>query len=175
MARGSASGSFADGEKLEGFFDALVAGFRLFGTLNPVSVLLLVGVGESGERCCLIGRFGEGGMEIGGNGEGARGVVKGELDLDGVAGGRACSGKNVFADAEDVDASAGHQGVAKSESVDGGADGDLAIAAEDFRNAERDLEVCPGGAWTAANELGFEPEGIRWDFGHGCVLRWGGV
>ena len=116
------------------------------------------------------GGLGEGGFEVGGDGDGARGVVEGELDVDGVAG--RCGGcrENVFADAEDVDTGAGHEGVAEGESVDGGADGDLALAAEDFRDAEGDLEVGPCAVGSAADELGFELEGIRGGFGHGGCL-----
>jgi hypothetical protein len=166
-----AFGGFAGGEEFDCFLDALEAGLRLFGALDPVGVFLFVGVGESGEGMGLGGRFGEGGLEVGGNCYGARGVVEGEFDLYGVACFCAGSGEDVFADAEDVDAGARHEGVAEGESVDGGANGDLAFAPEDFRDAEGDLEVGPRAAGAAANELGFELEGIGLGFGHECFLR----
>jgi hypothetical protein len=61
---------------------------RVFGTaaLDPVDVFLFVGVGESGEGLLVRGGLGEGGFEVGGDGDGARGVVEGEFDVDGVAG-----------------------------------------------------------------------------------------
>jgi len=82
----SAFGGLAGGEHLRHFLNAILACFRPFGALNPINVFLFVGIGESGERLLLRGNFGEGGLDIRGNIDGAWSVVKGKLHLDGVAG-----------------------------------------------------------------------------------------
>jgi len=166
-----AFGRFAGGEHFNGFLDAIEAGLRLFRALDPVGIFLFVRVGESGEGFFLGGIFHQCGFEVCGNGDGARSVIVSEFDLNGVAGVCSCAGENVFAHAENVNAGAGHERVAEGESVDGGADGDLALAAKDFRDAEGDFEVGPGAAGTAADELGLELERIRLGFGHGRFLR----
>jgi len=85
----SAFGGLARSEHFDCFFNALLAGLGLLRALNPVGVFLFMRVGESGEGFFLGRRFLQGGFEVGGNSDGARGVIEGQFDLDGVPGGRA--------------------------------------------------------------------------------------
>lgn len=165
LASDSALWGFAGADHGERFFDATGARFRLLGALDPIDVFLFVGVGERGEGLRLR-RACECGFEIGGDSDGAGSVVEGELDLDCLAGGCAGCSEHVFADAEDVYAGARHERVAEGEAVDGGADRDLTLAAEDLRDAEGDLHVGPGAAGATANELALEFEWVRFGFGH---------
>jgi hypothetical protein len=71
---------------------------------------------------------------------------------------RVCPGQNIFADAEDLDASAGHQRVAEGKSIDGRTHRNPALAAEGFGNAEGYLQISSSAAGTAADKLGLEFE-----------------
>jgi len=166
-----AFGSFLRTDHCYGFLDASGACFRLLGALDPIDKFLLVRVREGRKRLGLGRSFRECGVEVGGHIHGTWGVVQDQFDLHGIAGGRAGAGENVFADAKDVDAGARDEGVAKGEAVDGGADRDLALTAEDFRDAERDLEIGPCAAGAASDELGFELEGVGLGFGHRGSLQ----
>lgn len=167
----SAFGGFPCADHCDCLFDTAGAGFGLLCALNPVDEFLPMRVRECGEGFCLHGGFGKGGLEVCGNGDGAGRVVDGELHFDGIASGCAGPSEDVFADSEDVNAGAGDERVAVGETVDGGANRDLALAAEDFRDAEGDLEVGPGTARAAAGELGLELEWGGLGFGHSGNLQ----
>jgi len=100
------------------------------------------GLGRSLGQCCF---------KVGWSLDRAGCVVNHKLDLDEVS--RDCAGarSNVFSHAQNVDPGAGNEGVAIGESIDGGADGHLAFAAENRGDAEGDLEVSPCAAGAAAD------------------------
>jgi hypothetical protein len=104
-----------------------------------------------------------------------RGIVNREFDRHGLPWCRVCPGRNIFADAEDVDASAGHERAREGEFLDGRPHWDPDLAAEGFGNTEGYLQMVPSAAGAAADKLGLEFEWICLRLGHiALTFDWGG-